>query len=58
LLVSSTALFAGRCVRVFVLLELVFEFSDSVVLVSELLTKKRVLSSQGEILLAKGRSIR
>src|SRR5699024_6787762 len=55
-LLSGTALLAGRCVGVFVLLEAVFELLDSFVLGGVLLTKKRVLSEKSEILLRKDRS--
>ena len=57
-LLSSTALLAGRCVGVFVLLEAVFELFDSLVLGSVLLTEKRVLSEKSEIPLTKGRPTR
>ena len=52
---SSTALFAGGSMGVFVLLEAVFELFDSFVLGSVLLVKKRVLSEKSEISLAKDR---
>jgi hypothetical protein len=55
-LLSGTALLAGRCVSVFVLLEVVFKLLDSFVLGGVLLTKKRVLSEKSEILLRKDRS--
>ncbi|EMA56585.1 hypothetical protein C451_01613, partial [Halococcus thailandensis JCM 13552] len=48
-LLSSTALLAGRCVGVFILLETFFELFDSLVLGSVLLTKKCVLSEKSEI---------
>jgi hypothetical protein len=54
-LLSSTALLAGQCVRVFVLLEVVFELFDSLVLDSVLLAKKCVLSEKSEVPLGKDR---
>ena len=57
-LLSSTTLFAGWCVGVFVPLEAVFQLLDSFVLVGILLTKKRVLSEKSEIPLTKGRPTR
>jgi hypothetical protein len=52
---SSTPLFAGRCVGVFVLLEAIFKLLDSFVQLGVLLAKKRVLSEKSEIPLAMNR---
>jgi hypothetical protein len=52
-LLSGTALLAGRCVSVFVLLEAVFKLLGPLILLCVLLAKKRVLSEKSKILLGR-----